>query len=160
MTERNTEPLLRRATDRDVQSITELVVAAYRDYEPLIGRTPLPMLVHYEEAVRDHEVWVLEHDGELVGVLELDARPDHLWVENVAVGPRWQGRGLGRRLLRHAEVEARRQGLGRLGLLTNERYVDNIAMYTRYGYVETHRVPHHGTDLVFFSKRLGRGPTS
>ena len=160
MTEPATEPLLRRATDGDVQAITDLVVAAYRDYEPLIGRTPLPMLIHYEEAVRDHEVWVLELDGALVGLIELDARPDHLWVENLAVAPRWQGRGFGRRLLLHAEAEARRQGLDRLGLLTNERYLDNIAMYTRYGYVETQRVPHQGTDLVFFSKRLDPGRAS
>jgi GNAT superfamily N-acetyltransferase len=160
MTDPATEPQLRRATDGDVQAITELVVAAYRDYEPLIGRTPLPMLIHYEEAVRDHEVWVLELDGALVGVIELDVHPDHLWVENVAVAPRWQGRGLGRRLLLHAEAEARRRGLDRLDLLTNERYLDNIAMYTRYGYVETHRVPHQGTDLVFFSKRLAPAPAS
>jgi N-acetylglutamate synthase-like GNAT family acetyltransferase len=158
MTELATEPALRRATDADVPRITELVLAAYRDYEPLIGRTPLPMLVHYEDAVREHEVWVLELDGALVGLLELDARTDQLWVENVAVAPRWQGRGLGRQLLRHAEAEARRHGLDQLGLLTNERYVANIAMYTRYGYVETQRVPHQGTDLVFFSKRLGPAP--
>jgi hypothetical protein len=39
-------------------------------------------------------------------------------------------------------------------LLTNERYVDNIAMYTRYGYRETDRVPFQGTDLVYFRKRV------
>ena len=150
-------PALRRATQADVQAITELVAAAYRHYEPLIGRTPLPMLVHYADAVREHEVWVLELDGGLVGVIELQPRADQLWVENVAVAPRWQGRGFGRLLLRHAEVEAASHGLLEIGLLTNERYVDNIAMYTRYGYRETHRVPHQGTDLVFFRKQLRAG---
>jgi GNAT superfamily N-acetyltransferase len=147
-------PTLRRAGDADATAITELVAAAYRHYEPLIGRTPLPMLVHYAEAVREHEIWILEADGELVGVIELEPRPDQLWVENVAVMPAWQGRGLGRRLLHHAEDEARRHGIGALGLLTNERYLDNIAMYTRHGYRETHRVPHRGTDLVYFRKEL------
>jgi hypothetical protein len=47
--------------------------------------------------------------------------------------------------------------LREIGLLTNERYADNIAMYTRYGYRETHRVPHLGTDLVFFRKQLRTG---
>ena len=51
-------------------------------------------------------------------------------------------------------AEARRRGLDELGLLTNERYVDNIAMYGRYGYRETDRVPYRGTDLVYFRKRL------
>jgi N-acetylglutamate synthase-like GNAT family acetyltransferase len=147
-------PALRRATGVDAPTITELVAAAYRHYEPLIGRTPMPMLVHYEDAVREHDVWVLELDGELVGVIELQPQPDQLWVENVAVAPRWQGRGFGRLLLRHAELEAARHDLREIGLLTNERYLDNIAMYMRYGYRETHRVPHQGTDLVFFRKSL------
>jgi GNAT superfamily N-acetyltransferase len=101
---------------------------------------------------------VLEADGALVGILELEQRPDHVWVENVAVSPSWQGRGLGRLLLKHAEDEARRHGQTELGLLTNERYVENVAMYSRYGYVETDRVPHQGTDLVYFRKRLEPGP--
>ncbi len=158
MADSDLTPTLRRAVHADTEAITELVAAAYRPYEPLIGRTPLPMLVHYADAVREHEVWVLELDGGLVGVIELERRPDHLWVENVAVVPRWQGRGFGRLLLRHAEVEAARHGLREIGLLTNERYLDNIAMYARHGYRETHRVPHEGTDLVFFRKSLQAGP--
>ena len=157
MAESEHAPALRRATDADAEAITELVIAAYRHYEPLIGRTPMPMLVHYADAVREHEIWVLEQDGELVGVLELQPRADQMWVENVAVAPRWQGRGFGRLLLRHAEVEAAHRGLREIGLLTNERYLDNIAMYTRNGYLETHRVPHQGTDLVFFRKQLRAG---
>ena len=157
MAESDYAPELRRATDADAGAITELVIAAYRHYEPLIGRTPMPMLVHYADAVREHEIWVLELDGELVGILELQPRADQMWVENVAVAPRWQGRGFGRRLLRHAEAEAARHGLHEIGLLTNERYLDNIAMYTRHGYLETHRMPHQGTDLVFFRKQLRAG---
>ena len=154
MTEIEKRPVLRRATDADARSITELVADAYRHYEPLIGRTPMPMLIHYEEALREHDVWVLEANGTLVGIIELEPRLDHLWIENVAVAPRWQGRGFGRLLLRHAEAEARRHGLAELGLLTNERYLGNIAMYARYGYRETERVPYRGTDLVYFRKRL------
>ncbi len=148
------EPLLRTASPGDVPAITALVEAAYGPYAPLIGRTPMPMLADYRDAVRDHDTWVLEADGGIVGVIELVDRGDHLWIENVAIQPGWQGRGLGRRLLGHAEDEARRLGRGEVGLLTNERYVDNIAMYTRYGYRETHRMPHLGTDLVYFRKPL------
>ena len=144
----------RRATPDDVPAITQLVADAYGPYEPLIGRTPLPMLADYGDAVRDHEIWVVESDGRLMGIIELIPRDDHLWIENVAIAPAWQRRGLGRLLLDHAEDEARRRGLQEMGLLTNERYVDNIAMYGRYGYRETHREPFKGTDLVYFRKRL------
>ncbi len=57
-------------------------------------------------------------------------------------------------MLRHAEDEARRHGLSEMRLLTNERYVANVAMYERYGYRETHREPYLGTDLVVFRKDL------
>jgi GNAT superfamily N-acetyltransferase len=147
-------PSPRRATEADVTAITELVAAAYGPYAELIGRTPIPMLTDYTQAVRTHELWVVEDGPQIVGLVELEARTDHLWIENVAVDPRWQGRGIGRGLLAHAEDEARRLGLAEMRLLTNERYVANIAMYTRYGYLETHREPHLGTDLVHFSRGL------
>jgi GNAT superfamily N-acetyltransferase len=148
------EPILRRATPADAPAITALVRAAYGPYESLIGRTPLPMLADFGEAIRDHEVWVLDATGVVVGLLELVERPDHLWIEDVAISPDWQRRGLGRRLLGFAEDEALGRGLPELRLLTNERYLDNIAMYERYGYRETHREPHQGTDLVHFRKPL------
>ena len=144
---------MRRATAADAGVVRLLVHAAYAHYEPLLGRTPMPMLTDYDSAVRDHEVWLLEtSDGALAAVLELVERSDHLWIDNVAVDPAWQGRGLGRRLLGYADDEARRRNLPELGLLTNERYTANIAMYERYGYRETHREPLLGTDLVHFRK--------
>jgi ribosomal protein S18 acetylase RimI-like enzyme len=146
---------LRRASDADAEPIRDLVHAAYVDYTPLLGRTPLPMLADYAVVVREHDTWALvDDDDRIVGVIELVPHADHLWVENVAILPAAQGRGHGRRLLRHAEDEARRHGLSEMRLLTNERYVANIAMYKRYGYRETHREPHLGTDLVYFCKDL------
>lgn len=150
-------PRLRRAGDNDAVAIAELVAAAYEPYRQLIGRTPLPMLTDYAITVREHEVWVMEGDGALVGVLDLEPKGDHLWLDNVAVHPSSQRRGYGRRMLMHAEDVARQTGITEIRLLTNERYVENIAMYLRHGYAETHRVPYLGTDLVYFSKRLAGG---
>lgn len=147
-------PRLRIAGPADAAAIGALVDAAYHDYGPLLGRTPLPMLTDFTRAIDDHPVWVLANGAEIVGVIELIARADHLWVDNVAIEPAWQGRGLGRRLLAFADDEARRQGLPAVALLTNERYAANIAMYQRHGFREGHREPHLGTDLVHFRKEL------
>jgi GNAT superfamily N-acetyltransferase len=148
-------PTLRRATAADADPIRDLVTTAYEGYIPLLGRTPIPMLADYDEAVRVHEVWVLDDgDAGIIGVIELIPRPDHLYVENVAITPARQGQGLGRQLLELADREARTRGLRELGLLTNERYTSNIAMYERHGYVETNRTPHLGSDLVHFRKTL------
>jgi GNAT superfamily N-acetyltransferase len=153
-------PTLRRATGEDATAVRDLVAAAYGPYTALSGRTPIPMLTDYVAAIRDHDVWVLDGTGAIVGIIVLEARGDHLWLDNVAIAPGWQGRGLGRRLLRHAEDEARSLGLPEIRLLTNERYVDNIAMYGRRGYRETHREPYLGTDLVYFAKRLDPPPAA
>lgn len=146
-------PEPRRARPTDASAIAALVTAAYEHYIPLLGRTPLPMLADHAAAIEEHDVWLVDgQDGRPVAVIELVPHPDHLWIENVAVHPTAQGRGLGRALLRFAEREAERLDVPELRLLTNERYVSNIAMYTRYGYEETQRVPYLGTDLVHFRK--------
>jgi GNAT superfamily N-acetyltransferase len=151
---------LRRATAEDVPAVTALVRSAYEGYTSLIGRTPFPMLTNYAEAVAEHEVWLVDgDDGTLAALIELIEERDRLWIENVAVDPERQRQGLGRRLLAWAEAEARRRGIPELGLLTNERYLANIAMYERYGYVETHREPRLGTDVIHFRKPVG-GPAS
>jgi N-acetylglutamate synthase-like GNAT family acetyltransferase len=145
---------LRRADAGDIGPIRDLVTAAYEHYVARIGRKPMTMRTDFSIALREHEVWVIEASGRVVGVLELVPHDDHLWLENVAVSPDWQGRGLGRRLLDHTEAEARRRDLPEVRLLTNERFTDNIAWYTRAGFRETHRQPHLGTDLVYFTKDL------
>jgi GNAT superfamily N-acetyltransferase len=145
---------LRRAGGADAGEVSRLVDAAYRHYVPLLGRTPMPMLTDFAAAIRDREVWLLEDDRGIAAVLELLDRGDELWIEDVAVEPSRQGLGLGRWLLGFAEREAGRLGRTRIGLLTNERYAKNIAMYERYGYRETHREPYLGSDLVHFAKSL------
>ena len=151
---RRSEVRLRRAASSDGARVNELVAAAYSHYVPLIGRTPIPMLTDYVQAVDARDVWVLAEGDVIVGVLDLDPHEDHLWLENVAVLPARQGAGLGRLLLEHAEAVARERGLPEIRLLTNDRYVSNIAMYERHGYAETHRQPHLGTDLVYFAKPI------
>ena len=68
------------------------------------------MKVDYREALRVHRIDLLEREGALVGLIETLLHPDHLWIENVAVHPDWQGWGFGRQLLAHAETLARAGG--------------------------------------------------
>jgi ribosomal protein S18 acetylase RimI-like enzyme len=154
MTASDSIPGLRRARAEDAARVTALVRAAYGKYVERIGREPKPMTADYAHAIAAHQFWVVEEDRALIAALELIAMPDHLLVENVAVDPTRQGRGLGRKLMAFAEVETRRQAQNELRLYTNERFTENIALYERIGFRETHREPFKGTHAVHMSKRV------
>lgn len=154
----NTSLPLRPALPADAGAIRDLVRQAYAKWVGLIGREPKPMGVDYEYAVREHLVWVMEDSG-IVAVLEAIPQGDHLLIENVAVAPSHQGRGIGKQLMAFAEKLAKELGLSELRLYTNERFSANLSLYASLGYRETHRqdFSHLGDTspvAVFMSKRL------
>ena len=146
--------ILRDAVPTDREAVERLVEAAYGGYVERIGRRPAPMDADYAALIEAGLVTVAERDGALVGLLVLVPEADHLLVENVAVDPAAQRTGLGRRLMAHAEDEARARGLQELRLYTNEKMVENVAWYPRLGYRETERRAESGFSRVFFAKRL------
>jgi ribosomal protein S18 acetylase RimI-like enzyme len=91
-------------------------------------------------------------------VIVLIPAGDSMLIENIAVLPSAQTRGLGRQLMRFAEQRATDVGRDRLTLYTNEVMVENLAMYARLGYRETSRRPEHGYNRVFMEKRLATPP--
>jgi GNAT superfamily N-acetyltransferase len=120
-----------------------------------MGREPAPMTADYEALIGRHEVWVACEDDTLEGVLVLHvAGQDALLLENVAVTPAKQGRGIGRALLGFAEQYARDLGLSEIVLYTNELMTENLRLYPRLGYVETDRRVEDGYSRVYFRKAL------
>jgi ribosomal protein S18 acetylase RimI-like enzyme len=145
---------LRQATAADAVAIRDLTRQAYAKWVPLIGREPKPMTADYQEAVARHRFDLLHIDGTLAALIETIREADHLLVENVAVSPSFQGRGLGRKLMAHAETLARELGFDTIRLYTNQRFAENIALYRRLGYrVDREEVLAVGT-VVHMSKRL------
>ena len=151
------EPSLRRATATDAPAIAQLAEAAYEKYVERIGRRPAPMDADYAALIDSANVWVLTRDGHLVGSLVTIVNDDHLLLDSIAVAPDAQGSGYGALLLHRAEDDAQEAGLTEVRLLTNAAMTENIAMYPRFGYVETHRGGQDGFRRVFFRKVL-RGP--
>ena len=146
---------LRRATPSDADAVRAVSRAAYAQWVPLIGREPKPMTADYDHAVRAHIVDLHEVDGVLEGLIEMIPEADHLLVENVAVRPGQQGRGLGAALMAHAETVACAMGFTEIRLYTNGAFASNIAFYERRGYEVTSReaFPSGGT-IVFMRKVL------
>ncbi len=88
-----------------------------------------------------HEIFVVEADGERIGLLWLAERESGgrrvCWIYDVEIGEEHRGRGYGRAAMLLTEEAARRRGLNRIEL--NVFGGNTIArnLYRSLGYVET-----------------------
>ncbi|MGH2616177.1 MAG: GNAT family N-acetyltransferase [Thermomicrobiales bacterium] len=146
--------MIRAALPDDADAVRAIVQDAYGHYVARIGMRPGPMRDDYDRRIDAGQVWVLQEDGEIVGLVVLEDQPDALLLDNVAVAPAAQGKGFGRALIAFAEAEALRRGYGELWLYTHVLMVENIALYTRLGFAEIGRVGEKGFQRVYMAKRL------
>ena len=101
--------MIRRAQAADRAAVERIVGDAYGIYVERIGKPPGPMLDDYAALIADGAVSVFEDsDGTIAAIIVLLPKPDHLLLDNIAVRPDRQGRGLGRQLIAFAEAEALR----------------------------------------------------
>ena len=145
---------IRRATPDDQHAIDAIIQEAFSIYIGRIGRKPQPMLDDYTTLIKDGVVYVIEGDGEIKGTVMLVPQEGAMIVDNLAVAQSARGTGLGRKLLEFADESARLAGYQTLQLHTNETMVENIAIYTRMGYAETHRADNKGWKRVYMAKNL------
>ena len=138
----------------EADAVHNVVDAAYRHYIARMGKPPGPMLDDYAARIAGGQTWVVEDAGAIVGILVLEETAEGFLLDNIAVSPEGQGKGFGRALIEFAEDEARRRGFGDIRLYTHEKMTENIALYTRIGFVETHRISEKGYDRVYMAKRL------
>jgi hypothetical protein len=123
----------------DVLALTELVQAAYAHYVERLGGPPRPMTDDYAEVVRGYDVTVAVRGGGIVGLIVLGVDDEGFFVDNVAVDPS-------------------HQGFDSIYLFTHELMTENLALYSRAGYVEYDRRLHGDACLVYLRKRLERDP--
>jgi ribosomal protein S18 acetylase RimI-like enzyme len=147
-------PPIRLATSHDIAIIQETVRTAYARFVARIGREPGPMHDNYASMVKKGWVYVAEHEGAVRGILVLIPEGHVMLLDNVAVLPEAQGLGIGRLLLAFAERAAVNAGCHAIRLYTNEAMTENIALYTRIGYSETHRAEEKGLRRVYMRKAL------
>ncbi len=79
---------------------------------------------------------------------------DGLFLENIAVHPNLQGRGIGRQLMAFVERSAHKRGLDTVHLYTNEAMAENLAFYAHLGFREVGRRTQDGYRRVYFRKAL------
>jgi len=148
--------VIRPAKPADRLGVVECVGAAYSKYvDRLDGVRPAPMRADYTALITEGSVHVADYDGDVCGVLVLKPAERHLLIENVAVHPDYQGRGLGQKLMRSAEQRAVEARLKEVWLYTNELMTENIAFYGWLGYEEVERRSGEYYRRVYMRKQVG-----
>lgn len=152
--ERSQPYTIRKARPQEAAALGELARRAYAHYIPRMGKEPGPMLDDYGRRIAEGSAYVLDGGGGLAGLLVLLDGPDYLLLDNIAVDPARQGQGLGGILMDFAEAEARARGYPEIRLYTHETMTENITLYGKRGYAETHRVTEKGYARVYMRKGL------
>ncbi len=142
------------AKAEDVPAIKLMIDAAYSKYIERFGKLPAAMTADYDKLAETQSLYVLRVRGTVIGSVLLSRDDDSIKVNNLVVEPSAQGRGFSRVLMDRAEDVARAQGLAAVTLFTNEKMHENIALYTKIGFIETGRRTEDGFNRVFFRKSL------
>lgn len=127
-----------RAFERDVYERTVEGI----DYAALIARG----VVHVVPELTGNDVR---------GLIVLWPIDEAMFVDNVAIHPRYQRQGLGRLLLEFADERARSTGRSEVRLYTNAAMIENLAFYKQLGFEETARRLDEGYSRVFLRKLVG-----
>ena len=149
---------IREYQDADFEAVQRLHVVALEHVGAYAGRGPWDADLEniagsYLVAGGTFLVGVV--DGTLVAMGALRRlAPDTAELKRMRVDPAWQGRGLGRRMLRALESKARELGMRTIELETSVVQVAAQHLYISSGYRETGRAVLKGFDCILFRKEL------
>ena len=93
-------------------------------------------------------------ESELAALVETIQRENDVLIENVAVEPRFQKRGYGKRMVAHAEHLAAQAGLSVVRLYTNSLFKENLRLYASLGYDVEREEALNGGVAIHMLKRL------
>ncbi|WP_020139374.1 GNAT family N-acetyltransferase [Streptomyces sp. 351MFTsu5.1] len=143
---------IRPARPADVPAVKAVTDAAYEHYIERIGLVPQPMRRDHAANVAAGQVYVT--GDPVAGLVVVEERADHLYLDNIAVRPDAQGQGVGGRLLRFVEAHARARGLAEVRLYTHAKMWENQEIYPKFGYEVVERRVDGPYDRVHYRKRL------
>lgn len=144
----------RRAGPDDADSLRKITHAAYAKWVPVIGREPLPMTFDFAVLVKKHQIELCLSETIVTGLIQMIPSQGFMLLDNLAVLPEWQAKGLGKALLEHGEALAQHDGFGQMRLYTNQAFTENIEFYKRRGYQITAYKPFKGGVMVNMAKPL------
>ncbi|MCD8511531.1 MAG: GNAT family N-acetyltransferase [Bacillus sp. (in: Bacteria)] len=98
-----------------------------------------------EEYVNRGDCYIAEWNNQVMGVyVLLPTRPDTVELVNIAVAEEQHGKGMGKRLVKHAVATARGKGYKTMEIGTGNSSIGQLALYQKCGFRIT------GIDQDFF----------
>lgn len=143
---------IRPAVAADVPAVKAVTDAAYHPYLARIGVVPQPMEADHAADVAAGKVFVT--GDPVTGLVVVEVRAGHLFLDSIAVHPDAHGTGVGRRLLHFVDAHARALGLPEVRLYTNAMMWENQRIYPKYGYEVVERRVDGPYDRVHYRKPL------
>jgi GNAT superfamily N-acetyltransferase len=138
-----------QATGEDIPQLCELLTLLFTqetDFQPdrSLQERGLQLIIERPEVGR---IFCTRVEGRVVGMVSVLFTISTAeggcaaWVEDMVVHPDLRGRGIGKRLLRHAIAEARSLGCSRITLLTDSTNSSSMHFYESEGFVRSQMVP-------------------
>ena len=130
----------------------ELLGLIMRAFAPMDGVIDPPSSAHLlsPESLKDkagrEAVFLALQDGLIAGCIFALERNTDVYVGKLAVEPEFQGRGIGRQLMKAVEGLARGRNTSAIELQTRIELAANHATFARLGFRETARTAHQGYD--------------
>lgn len=144
---------IRLGLKEDQPDLERIAAEAYRQYIPVMGKKPAPMLADYASHLAHDTVYVAKVGKATIGYAITISKSNGWWLENIAVDPDHAGQGVGATLIAHLEDDLARQ-TSHYQLYTNRLMLRKIDWYLKLGFEETGRRLKDGYERVFFRKRL------
>lgn len=139
--------MITRATLEDVSALNSLVNSAYRGESSKKGWTTEEHLLggirttkkDLTETIRKNDTFILKYTEaeQILGCMMLVEKENALYLGMLTVSPDLQGRGIGKKMLKSAEVFAKEKGIPKIEMTVISIRLELVSWYERHGYVKT-----------------------
>lgn len=150
---------IQRATAGDAEQIARVLLAAFREFEPLYTpagfRATTPTAAEIAERLGQGPTWIASDGEAVLGTVSALERGNEIYIRSMAVLPAARGRGIGRQLLETVQAFAQTRGARQLSLTTTPFLDGAIQLYEDSGFQRSpESLELHGTPLFSMVKPL------